>query len=80
MHEIKKMGKEIIDEFGSFREKELMGLVSSMVRRYDDCIKYHLEKCYELGLSTVQIMEIFSVVNLVGGTIVIPHTRRVLEF
>jgi hypothetical protein len=25
-------------------------------------------------------MEIFGVANLVGGTIVIPHTRRALEF
>jgi hypothetical protein len=26
------------------------------------------------------MMEIFGVANLVGGTIVIPHTRRALEF
>jgi hypothetical protein len=25
-------------------------------------------------------MEIFAVANLVGGTIVIPHTRRALEY
>lgn len=64
----------------SAREKEQMGLVASMVLRCDDCIKYHLEKCFELGLTTAQIMEIFSVANLVGGTIVIPHTRRALEY
>jgi len=26
------------------------------------------------------LFEIFSVANLVGGTIVIPHTRRALEY
>ena len=62
------------------REKELMGLVASMVLRCDDCIKYHLETCFELKLSKDQIMEVFAVANLVGGTIVIPHTRRALEY
>src|SRR4030042_64586 len=58
------------------REKEMMGLVSSMVLRCDDCIRYHLEKCHEHGLSAEELFEIFAVANLVGGTIVIPHTRR----
>ena len=60
--------------------KEMLGLVSSMVLRCDDCIKYHLEKCHELGMTTEELFEIFSVANLVGGTIVIPHTRRALEY
>jgi len=58
----------------------MLGLVASMVLRCDDCIAYHLQKCFELGLSTEEVMEIFGVANLVGGTIVIPHTRRALEF
>jgi AhpD family alkylhydroperoxidase len=62
------------------RTKEMLGLVASMVLRCDDCIAYHLQKCFELGLSTDELMEIFGVANLVGGTIVIPHTRRALEF
>lgn len=62
------------------RTKEMLGLVASMVLKCDDCIYYHLQKCYELGISTEEIMEIFGVANLVGGTIVIPHTRRALEF
>lgn len=62
------------------RTKEMLGLVASMVLRCDDCIKYHLQKCQELGVSTAEMMEIFGVANLVGGTIVIPHTRRALEF
>ncbi|PTN07929.1 carboxymuconolactone decarboxylase family protein [Mangrovibacterium marinum] len=60
--------------------KEMLGLVSSMVLRCDDCIKYHLEKCYEQGISNEEIFEVFSIANLVGGTIVIPHTRRAVEY
>ena len=62
------------------KTKEMLGLVASMVLKCDDCIYYHLQKCYELGVTTDEIMEIFGIANLVGGTIVIPHTRRALEF
>jgi AhpD family alkylhydroperoxidase len=62
------------------KTKEMLGLVASMVLKCDDCIYYHLEKCWEYGVTTDEIMEIFGVANLVGGTIVIPHTRRALEF
>jgi AhpD family alkylhydroperoxidase len=64
----------------STKVKEMMGLVSSMVLRCDDCVKYHLEKCHEQGVTTDELFEIFAVANLVGGTIVIPHTRRALEY
>jgi AhpD family alkylhydroperoxidase len=60
--------------------KELLGLVASMVLRCDDCIKYHLGKAYELGITTEQVYEVFAVANIVGGTIVIPHTRRAAEY
>lgn len=62
------------------KTKEMLGLVASMVLRCDDCIKYHLEKCKNEGLTKVELFEVFSIANLVGGTIVIPHTRRALEF
>lgn len=62
------------------KTKEMLGLVASMVLRCDDCIKYHLGKCYELGVSTDEIFEIYAVANLVGGSICIPHTRRAVEY
>src|SRR5215475_2208394 len=62
------------------RTKEMLGLVASMVLRCDDCVKYHLGKCHELNTSTEEIYEIFAVANLVGGSIVIPHTRRAAEY
>ena len=62
------------------RTKEMLGLVASMVLRCDDCIKYHLGKSHELGVTTEQMYEIFAVANIVGGTIVIPHTRRAAEY
>ena len=62
------------------RTKEMLGLVASMVLRCDDCIKYHLGKCHDEGISTEEMYEIFAVANIVGGTIVIPHTRRAAEY
>ena len=62
------------------KTKEMLGLVASMVLRCDDCIKYHLGKCHELGIKTSEMYEIFAVANIVGGTIVIPHTRRAAEY
>ena len=62
------------------KTKEMLGLVASMVLRCDDCIRYHLLKCHEQGCTTDEIYEIFAVANIVGGTIVIPHTRRGAEF
>ncbi|MCX8474119.1 MAG: carboxymuconolactone decarboxylase family protein, partial [Sediminibacterium sp.] len=64
----------------SVKTKELLGLVASMVLRCDDCIKYHLEKCFNQQCTTAEIYEVFAVANIVGGTIVIPHTRRAAEF
>ncbi|HOI48977.1 MAG TPA: carboxymuconolactone decarboxylase family protein [Prolixibacteraceae bacterium] len=64
----------------SAKVKEMLGLATSMVLRCDDCIRYHLGKCHELGVTTEEVFEIFSVANLVGGTIVIPHTRRAVEY
>ena len=62
------------------RTKEMLGLACSMVLRCDDCIKYHLGKCRELNLTDAEVSEIFSIANLIGGTIVIPHLRRAMEY
>lgn len=62
------------------KTKELLGLVASMVLRCDDCIRYHLGKARELDTTTEEIYEVFAVANIVGGTIVIPHTRRAAEY
>jgi AhpD family alkylhydroperoxidase len=60
--------------------KELLGLVASLVLRCDDCVKYHVQQAKELGISNDALMETFAIANVVGGTIVIPHTRRAVEF
>ena len=62
------------------KTKEMLGLVASMVLRCDDCIKYHLLKCHENGVSKTEVFEVFSIATIVGGTIVIPHLRRAVEF
>ena len=62
------------------KTKEMIGLACSMVLRCDDCVKYHLGKCHELGVLDAEIQEIFSVATLIGGTIVVPHLRRATEY
>jgi AhpD family alkylhydroperoxidase len=59
--------------------KELMGLASSMVLRCDDCITYHIARCFEKGVTREQFYEAFNVALIVGGSIVIPHLRRAAE-
>lgn len=62
------------------KTKELLGLVASMVLRCDDCIKYHLGKCMENNVNRAEVLEVFQVALMVGGSIVIPHTRRAYEY
>ena len=62
------------------KTKELCGLVASMVLRCDDCISYHVAQCREAGVSRDEMFEAFSIGLVVGGSIVIPHLRRVVDF
>lgn len=62
------------------RTKEMLGLAASMVLRCDDCVAYHIDRCVELGASDAELLEVFDVALIVGGSIVIPHLRRGVEF
>jgi AhpD family alkylhydroperoxidase len=62
------------------RTKEMLGLVSSMVLRCDDCVAYHVQRCKEEGISDAELYDVFSVALVVGGSIVIPHLRRAVAF
>ena len=62
------------------KTKELLGLVASLVLRCDDCISYHVAQCKEAGASRAELFETFSVGLVVGGSIVIPHLRRAVDF
>ena len=62
------------------KTKELLGLVASMVLRCDDCISYHVAQCKEAGVNRDEMFEAFSVALVVGGSIVIPHLRRAVDF
>ncbi|NOZ14119.1 MAG: carboxymuconolactone decarboxylase family protein [Acidobacteria bacterium] len=61
------------------KTKELMGLVSSLVLRCDDCILYHTIRCFEEGVSTGEFEETISIGLAVGGSITIPHIRRAMK-
>ncbi|MBN2083320.1 carboxymuconolactone decarboxylase family protein [bacterium] len=60
------------------RTKELLGLAASTALRCDDCICYHLRRARELGVSTEEVIDCFSVAMIVGGSVTIPHVRRAL--
>jgi AhpD family alkylhydroperoxidase len=62
------------------KTKEMIGLTCSLVLRCDDCVKYHLGKCKEVGFTTNEVNEAMGVATLIGGTIVIPHLRRAFEY
>ena len=62
------------------KSKELIGLTCSLVLRCDDCVRYHLGKCKEVGFTTEEVNEAMGIATLIGGTIVIPHLRRAFEY
>ncbi len=64
----------------SVKTKEMLGLVASLVLRCDDCISYHIARCAELGVTNEEFNEVFNIGLVVGGSIVIPHFRRAVEF
>ncbi len=63
----------------SAKNKELLGLVASMVLRCNDCIDYHIIQCVEAGWQDEELHEAFNVALVVGGSIVIPHLRHAME-
>jgi AhpD family alkylhydroperoxidase len=73
-------GKTYEDGALSAKTKELLGLVASMVLRCDDCIAYHIDQCVKAGATDEELWETFDVALIVGGSIVIPHLRRGVEF
>jgi len=60
------------------KTKELLGLVASFVLRCDDCIKYHIIRCHEEGVTSAELEEALFIGLIVGGTITIPHQRRAM--
>ena len=61
------------------KTKEMMGLVASAVLRCDDCISYHLDRCFSEGVSKAELDEVMAIALVVGGSIAIPHVRRAYE-
>ena len=59
--------------------KEMMGLVASLVLRCDDCIKYHIIRCFEEQVTDQELEEAISISLIVGGSITIPHLRRAFD-
>jgi ribonuclease HI len=71
--------KAYIDGALNAKTKELMGLVASMVLRCNDCIFYHIDRSIQEGASRQELMELFNIALIVGGSIVIPHLRYAFQ-
>jgi len=61
------------------RGKRIQNIVASLVLRCDDCIKYHIMRCHEEGISDGELEEALAIGLVVGGSITIPHLRRALQ-
>ena len=42
------------------KTKEMLGLVSSLVLRCDDCVTYHVIRCHEEGVTREEFLEVFA--------------------
>jgi AhpD family alkylhydroperoxidase len=62
------------------RQKEMLGLMASLVLRCEDCIMYHVIECRRQGLSYEELKELLDIALMVGGSITIPHIRRIHEY
>jgi AhpD family alkylhydroperoxidase len=61
------------------KTKELLGLVASLVLRCDDCVKYHIIRCQEEGVTNGELEETLAIGLVVGGSIAVPHLRRAFQ-
>ena len=61
------------------KTKELMGLVASTVLRCDECIFYHLDQCHKEKVTDEELYEALNIALIVGGSIIIPHIRRIFD-
>jgi AhpD family alkylhydroperoxidase len=61
------------------KTKELIGLISSLVLRCDDCVKYHLDQCRSEGINSAELEEALAIGLIVGGSIIIPHLRKAIK-
>ena len=63
----------------SVKVKEMLGLTASLVLRCDDCITYHLHNCFSSGITSDELAETADIALIVGGSIIIPHLRRMFK-
>ena len=60
----------------STKTLELVALAISVIRDCEDCITYHMIRLRELGVLRAEILQLFALTLVVGGSTVIPTLRR----
>ncbi|SDL39334.1 ribonuclease HI [Halarsenatibacter silvermanii] len=62
------------------KTKEMMGLLASLILNCDDCVRYHINELHNLEVTEKELGEIFSISLITGGSVVIPHLRRAVNY
>ena len=83
-----ELGKKFFDYYGSVfeegalsaREKSLIALAVSHVVKCPYCIDAYTQDGLKRGITKEEMMETMSIANLIGGTIMIPHLRKAVEY
>ena len=63
----------------SIEEKELIALGMGLVCRCEPCIKLHVKKCLDAGVSKEKIMDTATVAVMMGGGPVYTHLSILIE-
>ena len=71
--------KAYLDGELSKKIKELLGLVSSLVLRCDDCVKYHMIRVVQEGCTDGEIAETLAIGLIAGGTITVSALRKAVD-
>lgn len=61
------------------RQKELIGLIISIMSRCEECILYHLEECQKAGVTRAEVMEVVKMTVIGGGSVLNPFARKILK-
>lgn len=62
------------------KEKAMLALTASLVLKSDDSIRMNLECCVKHGVTPGQLSEVFSIACVTGGSTVMPHVAKAMEY
>ncbi len=64
----------------NMKEKAMLALTAALVLKSDDSIRMNLDSCVKHGVTHGQISEVCSIACLTGGSVVMPHVAKAMEY